>query len=308
MKKFVVVFAALAGAADLTEFTIKLALEGALAVERMFILREGLGEGLGADLTSRISVNDVSALAKITFEAVSGGRTFNETETAYLSQRFEKIKNSEMHWMQLAVSRDYEDEESLLYTGRGRLFTPLFNYIYERLPNEAKKKVSLTELSMNLLTKERIDKYLAESLGNDLMFAFLSSRVEPGAGYFWVPKNHKAYGEVPPEYEAEVMVKAREWTRLLALVTYKRLKNKGLSKEDENLVIFQILKMADSNVVFTTTIRGMNFVFNRRSYVSATGEVSRLSLVVEKYTSPKLQAFFSQMRSAIDRAMSNEEI
>ena len=259
----------LVGAGMLTKKTIKQGLQDSLAIERTFKLRERLGHGLGAGLAQRISGQDVGQLARVTFEAVSrGDEIFSESDKALLARRIARIRDASFVWMTIATSKDSDDES--LYAGRGKLFSLLFDFIWPRLPNDLRQTVAVENLSVDLLTREKIEKYIAESLGNEMMLDFFTQ------------------GEVPADAE-KVYEAARERTSSLSAFTYSLLERTNeadpmLSKQDKESVVLILAKMCDSNVLFAQTIRVPNFMVEYQDLLEgSTGLVSRLSLVIEKY-------------------------
>lgn len=254
------------GGETLTEETIKQGLQQALAIERMFKLRERLGRGFGWDFVTRMSGKDVAQLARITFEAVSGGdEIFSETDTALLRRRISRISDVGSYWMSIATSVDSDDES--LYTGRGKFFTLLLDFIWQRLPSDLRQLVALEDLSLDLLTRERIEQYIAESLGNDFVYDFL-----------------QISGEISSDYEMKLREDARESTKRLALAATTILNSPVMfSKDEEESVIFPLLHMADTNA-------------QERSFPIPTGMVSSLSLIIEKRLEEQV-TFFAENRS-----------
>ena len=257
-------------AGSLTKNTLKQGLQDALAIERTFKIRERLGHGLGVGFAQQVSARDVAQFAKITFEAISRGEdVFSESDKALLARRIARIRDASFAWMRIATSKD-SDEESL-YTGRGKLFTLLFDFIWPRLTNDLRELVAVEHLSVDLLTWERIEIYIAESLGNEIMYDFFT------------------HGVVPEDPE-KVYEEARERAGSLAAFTYSLLErsseaaNPVLSEKDKESVVLNLVQMCESNVLFAQIIRVPNFIVEHPELLrSSTGIVSRLSLVIEKY-------------------------
>ena len=203
---------------------IKKALGGALAVERLFSIRDQLGRAASKDAFARDGFlaqgeQDVETLVKSILDMHARGEMSGD-ESILLNRKIGGMRRSNNDWESLAL---FDDDHGELYHGMGKRFTAFMKYITTRLGREA------AVVSTNPLEEKKIYEYLEKSVYNDM---FDMIRRSDG--------KHALDGK-------RLTLRARAATSLLAKTTFELLSSKSTSAESKILIVNSLLSLVSAN-------------------------------------------------------------